>query len=106
MAFAADKAEWWQYKPFKGSYLIYSGTLGEEGPPTSADRKIAFCVNGPLAKEMFESVHLDAKNACSTDTGYRERNKGNVSCIHDANGYSCSFGFNLRTGGNISGSTC
>jgi hypothetical protein len=108
LAYAADQGNWWQYRPFKGSYLIYSGALGEEQPPTAGDRKVSFSVSGPLAKEMFDSMYPDAnaKNACSSDKGHHERYKGNVSCVHDPDGYTCHFGFNLRTGESISGATC
>lgn len=106
LVFAAEKGDWWRYKPIKGSYLIYSGDLGEEQPPTASDRKISFAVSGPLAKEMFDSMYPDAKEACSDDKGHRERYKGNVSCVSDPDGYTCHFGFNLRTGASISGATC
>jgi hypothetical protein len=106
VAYAADQGDWWQYKPFKGSYLIYSGVLGEEQPPTSGDRKVSFSVSGPLAKEMFDSMYPDAKEACSNDKGHHERYKGKVSCVHDLDGYTCHFGFNLRTGESISGASC
>lgn len=108
LAYAADQGDWWQFKPFKGSYLIYSGVLGEEQPPTSGDRKVSFSVSGPLAKEMFDSMYPDAKakDACSSDKGHYERYKGKVSCVHDPDGYTCNFGFNLRTGESISGATC
>ena len=96
LAYAAEKGDWWQYKPFKGTYLIYSGELGEEQPWTASDRKISFSVSGPLAKEMFDSMYPDAKEACSVDKGHRERYKGNVSCVRDPDGYTCHFGFNLR----------
>jgi hypothetical protein len=104
--YAAEKGDWWQYRPFKGSYLIYAGSLGEEKPPTTSDRKISFSVTGPLAKEMFDSMYPDAKEACSDDKGHHERYKGNVSCVRDPDGYTCHFGFNLRTGASISGATC
>lgn len=106
LGYAAENNGWWQYKPFKGSYLIYSGDLGEEQQPTESDRKISFSVNGPLAKEMFDSMYPDAKEACSDDRGHRERYKGNVSCVRDPDGYTCHFGFNLRTGASIPGATC
>jgi hypothetical protein len=105
-AYAAEKSDWWQYKSFKGSYLIYSGDLGEERPPKQNDRKVSFMVKGPLAKEMFDSMYPDAKERCSDDKGYRERNKGNVSCTNDRDGYVCHFGFNLRNGESISGASC
>jgi hypothetical protein len=106
LAFAAEHGEWWRFKPFKGEYLIYSGTLGEEQPPTTADRKISFSVSGPAAKDMFDSMYPDAREACSDDKGHRERYKGNVACVRDPDGYTCHFGFDLRTGASISGATC
>lgn len=106
LAYAAERGEWWRYKPFKGDYLVYSGTLGEEQPPTAADRKISFSVSGPVAKDMFDSMSPDAKESCSDDKGHRERYKGNVACIRDTDGYTCHFGFDLRTGASISGATC
>ncbi|GAB2875904.1 hypothetical protein GCM10027277_51530 [Pseudoduganella ginsengisoli] len=107
-AYAGETRDWWQYRPFKGSYLVYSGSLGEEQPPTQKDRKVSFNVSGPIAKEMFDSMYPDVKEAekCSSDKGYRERNKGEVSCIHDSDGYRCFFGFDLRTGKSITGATC
>ncbi|TFW31124.1 hypothetical protein [Massilia horti] len=106
LAYAAEKSEWWQYKAFKGAYLIYSNQLGEERPPTASDRKISFAVSGPLAKEMFDSMYPDVKVACSLDKDFHQRIKGNISCVHDRDGYTCHFGFNLRTGASISGATC
>lgn len=106
VAYAAEKNDWWKFKPFKGSYLIYSGSLGEEQPPTQTDRKVAFMVTGALAKEMFDSMYPDAKDQCSDDKDYRERNKGQVSCTQDKDGYACHFGFNLRTGESIPGANC
>lgn len=108
VAHAEEKGDWSQYKRFRGSYLIYSGSLGEEQPPTSTDRKVSFSVSGPLAKEMFDSMYPDVREQekCSSDKDYRERNKGEVSCIHDRDGYRCFFGFNLRTGKSIPGANC
>lgn len=106
LTYAAEKSDWWQFKPFKGSYLIYSGSLGEEQPPTAGDRKISFSVKGSVAKDMFESMSPDAKETCSDDKGHRERYKGNLSCVSDPDGYVCHFGFNLRTGASISGASC
>ena len=106
VAYAAEKADWWQYRPFKGSYLVYSGELGEEQAPTTDDRKISFSVSGQVARDMFDSMYPDSREACSDDKGHRERYKGNVACIRDPDGYTCHFGFNLRTGASISGASC
>ena len=46
LAYAAGNSDWGEYRPFKGSYLIYSNTLGEQQPPTPHERKISFMVTG------------------------------------------------------------
>jgi len=106
IAYAGEKNDWWQYKSFKGSYLIYSNHLGEEQAPTQTERNASFMVTGAVAKDMFDSMYPDNKNGCSADPGYRERNKGNLSCTLDKDGYTCHFGFNLRTGQSIAGASC
>ncbi|CDG84870.1 hypothetical protein [Janthinobacterium agaricidamnosum] len=105
LAYAGEK-NWGEYKPFKGSYLIYSNDLGEQEPPTRNDRKISFMVTGTIAKDMFDSMSPDSKDSCSSDKDYRERNKDNVSCTLDHGEYACHFGFNLRTGKSIAGAIC
>ncbi|MEG0880571.1 MAG: hypothetical protein RSF79_15085 [Janthinobacterium sp.] len=106
LAYAGGNGDWGGYRPFKGSYLIYSNELGEQQPPTAHDRKISFMVTGTVAKEMFDSMAPDSKERCSVEKGYRERNKENVSCSLDHDGYVCHFGFNLRSGKSIAGSIC
>ena len=106
LAYAASDSDWGEYKPFKGSYLMYSNTLGEQQPPTPHDRKISFMVTGSVAKDMFNSMAPDSKERCSLQQGYRQRDKENVSCVRDHDGYRCHFGFNLRSGKSIAGSIC
>lgn len=104
--YAGGNSDWGADKQFKGSYLIYSNTLGEQQPPTPHDRKISFMVTGAVAKEMFDSMAPDSKERCSLEKGYRQRDKENVSCVRDHDGYRCYFGFNLRNGKSIGGSIC
>lgn len=106
LAYAGGNSGWGEYRPFKGSYLVYSNELGEQQPPTPHDRKISFMVTGAVAKDMFDSMAPDSKERCSLEKGYRERNKENVSCTLDHDGYVCHFGFNLRSGKSIAGSIC
>lgn len=95
------------FKPFKGSYWLYSGTLDDRHPPTKNERKIAISIEGKAAKEMFDSMYPDAKSPCSDEKGHRERSKGNIYCAYNPReGYSCSVGFNLRTGESIEGIVC
>lgn len=94
-------------KPLKADYVIYSGDLGEQMPPTKTDRKISINVTGQPAKDIFDEIGPDIKAACLTGKGQRERRKGNVWCYYlPRNGYACYFGFDLRTGNSIDGGEC
>jgi len=95
---------------FKGEYLIYSGELGEEAAPTPSDRKAAFMLNGDVARNLFESIGPDLKDACGTSSGMRLRQKGDLDCTYDkgakSSPYVCHFGINLRNGKSMNGSIC
>lgn len=108
LAYASDKIGWtWEYKPFKGAYTIYAGELGERVAPTLAERKLAVRITGQPAKEIFDSIYPDEKETCAGEKGDRSRVKGNVWCTFQrAEGYTCYFGFNLRTGESIPGAIC
>lgn len=94
-------------KPLKADYVIYSGDLGEQMPPTKTDRKISINVTGQSAKDLFDSLGPDIKAECTTGKGERERRKGTVWCFYlPASGYECYFGFDLRTGKSIDGGEC
>ena len=98
------------YAAFKGEYLIYSGSLGEEGPPTTTDRKAAFLFKGDVARHLFESIGPDRKDACGTESGLRIRQKGDLDCVYDksekSSPYTCHVGIDLRTGKSMYGSIC
>lgn len=108
LAHAADQNAWdWKYKVFGATYSIYSGELGDRAAPTQAERKLAVRVTGQAAKEIFESLYPDEKVVCGGEKGVRSRSKGNVWCTyHPGQGYTCYFGFNLRTGESIGGASC
>jgi len=95
-------------KLLTAEYTIYSGSLGDQQPPTRDDRKIAFEVSGQPAKEIFESLYPDVQGiSCSDEKGERLRKKGRVWCVYTSEGgYRCYFGFNLRTGESIAGGSC
>lgn len=94
-------------KPLKGDYYIYGGSLGDSIPPTKKDRKLSLMFVGPLAKDLFDHIGPDAKNGCSSDPDYRERNRGDLSCIWTKqDGYSCYVGLDVRSGKSILGSVC
>lgn len=106
-AYATDNTWTWDYKPLKATYSIYSGSLGEREAPTKDERKLSISIEGPAAKEIFDSIYPDAKVTCSDEAGERLRSKGKVACIYQPRtGYRCSLGVNLRTGESMSGASC
>lgn len=105
----ARSAHLWkfEYRPFKGSYHIYGGTLSEQVPPTKRSRNIAYHVDGAAAKQMFDAMGPDLKDVCGAEGGQRIRQRAEVSCSFSPEyGYSCSFGFDLITGRSIGGIEC
>jgi hypothetical protein len=106
---AADREDEGRYlaKPLKGDYYIYGGSLGDSTPPTQNDRKLSLMFVGPLAKDLFDHIGPDAKEACSSGPDYRERNRGDVTCTWTKqHGYSCYVGIDLKSGKSIFGSDC
>ena len=106
---AADTSPPGTPKPLRGDYQIYGGTLSEMLPPTSNDKKVAFMVTGPAAKDLFLQIGPDVarENACSEAKDYRERRRGDLSCVHmKGEGYSCYFGIDLKTGRGMHGAIC
>jgi hypothetical protein len=100
IAYAADWSGAW--RPLQASYTIYSGELAEREPPTATERTMAIAVEGPAAKEIFDSIGPDLHPTCSQGKGDRERRKRGVDCIYEPlgapKGYRCWIGINLRTG--------
>jgi hypothetical protein len=108
----ANAAKLWDgaYHAFNGKYLIYSGDLGEAAAPTPTDRKAAFVLYGEAAKNLYESIGPDLKDACGTSSGMRVRQKGDLDCTYDkddkASPYVCHLGIDLQTGKSTYGSIC
>ncbi|MFC5551869.1 hypothetical protein [Massilia aerilata] len=95
------------YRQFKGDYTIYSGDLDDQQAPTGNDRKLSFIIEGQAAKNIFNAMPPDDKETCSGEKGARSRRKGNVWCtFNPGNGYTCYFGFDLKTGKSIAGGIC
>jgi hypothetical protein len=95
------------YRAFKGEFTIYSGDLGDQQAPTRDDRKLSFIIEGQAAKEIFNALPSDDKETCSGEKGARSRSKENVWCtFNPEDGYTCYFGFDLRTGKSIAGGMC
>lgn len=94
-------------KPLKAEYTIYSGELGNEQAPSRSDRKLAIEINGPAAKDIFDSLYPDAKVTCSGEQGERLRSKGKLWCSFlPTAGYRCFLGYDLRAGKDIPGASC
>jgi hypothetical protein len=110
LAYASNIRGGWagEYAPLSASYSIYSGLPGEREAPTKTDRKLAIAIQGPAAKEIFDSLYPDAKDVtCTDEKGERLRRKGEVWCSYrPSDGYRCFLGFNLRTGASVSGASC
>lgn len=108
LAYAAEQAHRpASYRPFKGEYVIYSGELDDQQAPTKDDRKLSFILDGQPAKDIFDAMPPDDKQTCSNEKSARSRTKGNVWCTYaPADGYTCYFGFDLKTGKNIAGGIC
>ena len=106
---AAEKPETQGFgqKPLKGDYLIYGGELGDTVPPTKKDRKVAFTFKGPLAKDLFDQIGPDKKDACGAAPDHRIRDRGDLCCVWDKrDGYVCYFGLDVPTGKSSNGSIC
>lgn len=96
-----------EFKALHGSYLMYSSGLGDPQPAKAGGGKVAFVIDGDAARKMFDSMAPDVRDSCTEGSGTRVRTKGNLSCQREKRGeYSCSFGFDLRTGKSIAGSVC
>jgi len=110
MSFAADSADWQlEFKPISGVYGIYGGGIGDPIAPSRRDANIAFEITGEMAKSMFETMGPDVKDPCTERDGTRVRSKDHdkLRCQLTKDGeYTCSFGFNLKTGKSIGGSVC
>ena len=110
-AHAADKPREWsgEPRPLRGDYQIYGGTLSDMLPPTRNDRKVAIMLKGELARELFDQLGPDVQQeqACSSSAGYRERRRGDITCVHTKGAaYECYFGLDLRTGKGTYGAIC
>jgi hypothetical protein len=106
---AADKPQTQSsgQKQLNGDYLIYGGELGDTVPPTKKDRKVAFTFKGPLAKDLFDHIGPDTKDACGAAADRRIRDRGDLSCVWDKrDGYTCYFGLDVPTGKSTYGSIC
>jgi hypothetical protein len=94
-----------QWHPVQASYMIHSGGTAYAEPPTETDRGVSVFFVGQAAKQMFDMLGPDAKEACGDAKGGRERRKKGVFCTYTArlenaknSHYRCWIGIDLRTG--------
>ena len=97
-----------KYAPANVEYAIYGGRIGDPVKPSGNDSKISFLVTGQAAKKMFDAMPPDRKEGCTGDDfRIRTRDNERIVCTKYKSGeHSCYFGFDLRTGKSIGGSTC
>lgn len=94
-------------KPLKGDYDVYGGSIGDKTPPTPKDRKLSLMLTGPLAKELFDHIGPDVKDACGASADQRDRSKGDLICLWTKEeGYACYIGLDVRTGKSMVGVSC
>lgn len=110
MSLGAAAGDWeFAYRPASIGYALYGNTLGDPGPPSKADTKVAFEVRGQVARDIFEAIGPDKVDSCVQEAGarFRSRDEQKIACIRNNEGkYACYFGFDLKSGKSIGGSIC
>lgn len=93
------------WKSFPAIYKIHSGSVADRTPPTATDRMLTILIDGKEAKEIFDSIGPDSREACGSENGDRTRAKKGLYCTYEAklndpkdSHYRCWIGVNLRTG--------
>jgi len=97
------------YLQAAASYRIYGGGLGDPITPKPNDKKVAFSIKGPAARQIFDAIGPDKHDPCTSGSGMRVRDKDHehLTCtLSKQNDYMCSFGFDLVSGKSIGGSIC
>ncbi|KQV27019.1 hypothetical protein [Massilia sp. Root335] len=109
IATAAEKEAAGRYlaKPLRGDYYVYGGSIGDSTPPTEKDRKLSLMFTGALAKDTFDRIGPDLRDACGAGPDSRQRRRGDLICVWTkGDGYSCYFGIDVMTGKGMRGTTC
>ena len=97
------------YLQTSASYRLYGGELGDSTEPSPNDKKVAFSVKGTAARQIFDAIGPDQRDACTEGSRMRVRHKDHehLTCtLSKENDYVCSFGFDLVSGKSIGGSIC
>ena len=69
---AADPIAGWQSLG-RAIYAVHGGTLADRQVPTQRDRKLSIVIDGPAAREIFDSIGPDMPETCSGEKGGRTR---------------------------------
>lgn len=97
------------YLQTAASYRLYGGGLGDPTAPRPNDKKVAFSIEGPAARQIFDAIGPDKPDPCTEGDGIRVRHKDHehLTCtVSKKNEYRCSFGFDLVSGKSVGGSIC
>ena len=94
-----------QWNELRATYKIHSGNTAYSELPTTGDRAITVYFKGEAAKQLFDQMGPDVKEACSSEKGDRERRNKGAVCLYETrlddpndSHYRCWIGIDLRTG--------
>lgn len=94
--------------PLTGTYFEFSRLLGDSGPPTQSDAKVAIHITGKLAADLFRHLGSSAKtDYCPVDNQIEARERNDLSCVlYKKTGAECWFGMDPKTGRSVPGIVC
>ena len=94
-----------QWNQLEARYKIHSGNTAYSEPPTGTDSTITVAIRNEAAKQLFEQIGPDVRDACSDAKGTRERRKKGIFCTYtdrlenpENAHYRCWIGIDLHTG--------
>lgn len=90
----------------KGTYQVYGGELGDMTLPTRQDQKVSFMFTGQFARNLYDQIGPNVKDACGASPTHSERQRGDLSCTRDGKAYTCYLGLNIVTGKSMPGAIC
>lgn len=102
------RASDYKSSPLRGDYFEFSRLLGDSGPPTQSDAKVAIHITGRLAADLFRHLGPAAKSDyCPVDNQIEARERNDLSCVlYKKTGAECWFGMDPKTGRSVPGIVC
>lgn len=102
------------WKSLSGAvYFVHGGTLADRQSRSAKDRKLSIVIDGPAAREIFDSIGPDLPDTCSGERRDRARDKKGIHCVYTDDDkastegpYRCWVGLDLRTGDSIGLVSC